>query len=70
MDLIFSIVMLTALALIGGAAFLWFKRGARKQAGLMVLLAMVMLINVAIWTLPDASGDSPKDKAAALEKAD
>jgi len=64
MDLILSIVMLAAFALIGGALFLWFKRGARKQAGLMALLALIMLINVAIWTIPTATGDAPLDRVA------
>jgi len=67
MDLILSIVMLAALALIGGAVFLWFNRRARKQATLMVVLAIVMLMNVAIWTLPDSSGNVPIDKAAQLD---
>ena len=62
MDLILSLVMLAAFALIAGAAFLWFKARARKQAGLMALLALVMLINVAIWTIPDATGDAPIDQ--------
>ena len=62
MDLILSLVMLAALALIAGGAYLWLRRGARKQGGLMLLLALVMLINVAIWTLPDASGEAPLDR--------
>jgi drug/metabolite transporter superfamily protein YnfA len=66
MDTVLSLVMLTALALIAGAAFLWLKRGARKQAGLMLLLALVMLVNVAIWTLPDPSGSAPIGKAEQL----
>ena len=65
MDLILSLVMLAALALIGGGLFLWFKKGVRKQAGLMLLLALIMLINVAIWTVPDASGDTPLERADA-----
>ncbi len=68
MDTILSVVMLSALALIAGAAFLWFKRRAGKQAGLMLLLAVVMLINVAIWALPDQSGSAPIDKAAELSR--
>lgn len=58
MATILSIMVLTALALTGGAVFAW-RRGARKQAGLMLLLAVVMAVNVAIWTLPDASGKAP-----------
>jgi hypothetical protein len=68
MDLILSVTMLTALALIGGAGFLWFRRRVRKQAALMLLLALVMLVNVAIWTLPDPSGAAPIDKAAELDR--
>jgi hypothetical protein len=68
MDAILSVVMLTALALIAGAAFLWFKRRAAKQAGLMLVLAVVMLVNVAIWTLPDPSGSAPIDEAAELNR--
>ncbi len=68
METILSVVMLAALALIAGAAFLWVKLRARKQAGLMLLLAVVMLINIAIWTLPDQSGGVPIDKAAELSR--
>lgn len=68
MNTILSLVMLSALALIGGAVFVWVKRGARKQASLMLFLALVMLVNVAIWTLPDPSGTAPIDKAAELDR--
>jgi hypothetical protein len=30
----------------------------------MVLLALVMLVNVAIWTVPDKDGAAPLDRAA------
>lgn len=70
MNTVLSVVMLAALLLIAGAAFLWFKQGMRKQAGLMLLLAVVMLINVGIWTLPDPSGTAPIDKAAELGAID
>jgi hypothetical protein len=66
MDLILSLVMLAALALAVGGAYLWFAKGVRKQGGLMLLLALIMLINVAIWTVPDASGDAPLDRATEL----
>ena len=52
--------VLAALLLIGGAVVL-FRRGYRKQAGLMVVAALVALMNVAIWTIPDSSGVSPVD---------
>lgn len=59
MNITLSIMMLAAIALFAGAAFLWFKRGQRKQAGLMALLALIMIANVAIWTVPDESGEAP-----------
>ena len=62
-DTILSIVALAALALVAGAIVLW-RRGVRKQAGLMLVLAVVMEVNVLIWTLPDAGGTAPIDRAA------
>jgi drug/metabolite transporter superfamily protein YnfA len=67
MDMILSIVMLAALALLAGAFWLWRRQGAINQVWLMVLLAVVMLVNVAIWTIPDASGTAPLERAAAPE---
>jgi hypothetical protein len=55
MGTVLSVVMLAALALVAGAIYLW-RREARKQAGLMLVLAMVMIINVLIWTVPDSAG--------------
>ena len=63
MDLILSLVMLTAVALIAGAVFQW-RRGGRRQAGLMLVLAAVMIANVLIWTVPDSSGTAPLERAA------
>ena len=62
-DFAMSLVVLAALALVAGAVFL-FRRGKRKQAGLMVLLAVIMALNVAIWTVPTPDGDSLADAAA------
>ncbi len=53
-----SLLVLAVLVLCGGAVFAW-RRGQRKQAGLMLVLAAVMAVNVAIWTLPDATGEAP-----------
>ncbi|MBB3033316.1 hypothetical protein [Alteriqipengyuania lutimaris] len=60
LDIVLSLLVLAALLLIGGAVIL-FRRGFRKQAGLMVVAALVALMNVAIWTIPDSSGTSPVD---------
>lgn len=68
MDIALSLVSLTVLALVLGAAFLFRRGGATKQAWLMLLLALIMAINVAIWTLPTENGASlvdsvPNEKA-------
>ena len=57
-----SIAVLAVLALLGGAVWLWRRGGSRKQAALMLLLAAILAGNVAIWTVPDASGSSPLDR--------
>lgn len=57
-----SLMVLAALALTVGAVVLW-RRGVRRQAGLMLLLALVLAVNVAIWTLPDATGTAPVSAA-------
>ncbi len=59
MDIVLSIVMLAAIALTGGAFVLWRKTGQTRQPLLMLLLALVAAANVAIWTVPDASGEAP-----------
>lgn len=64
MDFALSLLMLSALALVGGAIYLWRSRGERQRPLLMLLLAAVMLVNVGIWTLPDASGEAPAQRAA------
>lgn len=67
MDTVLSIVMLAALALLAGAFWLWRRQGPVKQVWLMLLLAVVMLVNVAIWTIPDAGGTAPLERAAVPE---
>ena len=64
MDTALSLLMLAALALMAGAAYLWRARAERKRPLLMLLLAAVMLVNVGIWTLPDASGEAPVENTA------
>jgi hypothetical protein len=63
-DTVLSIVALAALALVAGALYLWRRGGARKQAGLMLVLAVVMIVNVLIWTVPDSDGTAPIARAA------
>ena len=62
LDTVLSIVVLAAIALFFGAFFLWKRTGNTKNALLMVILAMVALVNVAIWTMPAADGETPLDK--------
>ena len=66
-DMVLGLVMLAAFALVIGAFVLWRRTGEAKQPVLMLILAGVALVNVLIWTLPDADGNSPFDQ---VEKAD
>lgn len=59
MDIALSLLVLTSIALVGGA-YVLFRRGKRRQAWLMVGLAVVMALNVAIWTVPTTGGESLK----------
>lgn len=68
MDLVLSITMLAALALLLGAFVYWRRGGGLQQVFLMVLLALIALVNIGIWTLPDTSGKAPLDRVA--EQAD
>ncbi len=63
-DVVLSIVVLSAAALLAGAVYLWRKKDNVKQASLMAILAFVMLVNVVIWTSPNESGATLSDSAA------
>lgn len=66
MDLVLSIMSFAAGALVLGAVWLWRKDAAfRKQAMLMLLLAAIMAVNVAIWTIPISDGVTPVDQLEA-----
>jgi drug/metabolite transporter superfamily protein YnfA len=58
-DIVLSIVMLAALALIAGAFLLWRRTGEVKNPALMVLLAVIAVVNVLIWTVPSDTGEAP-----------
>jgi drug/metabolite transporter superfamily protein YnfA len=53
-----SLMVLTAIALVGGAWWLWRKRRAGRQALLMLGLAAIIAINVAIWAVPNEAGEA------------
>ncbi|MCB2072912.1 MAG: hypothetical protein H6917_10395 [Novosphingobium sp.] len=57
-----SLMVLTAIALVAGAFWLRRRGGSRRQVVLMLVLAAVVAVNVAIWTLPDSSGEAPVDR--------
>lgn len=58
MNAVLSLLVLAVILLPLLALTMW-RRGARQQAVLMVVLALVAAVNVAIWTLPDAAGKAP-----------
>ncbi|MBU6395536.1 MAG: hypothetical protein KGQ75_13270 [Sphingomonadales bacterium] len=65
-DAALSLAMLTALALLAGAVFLW-RKGERQRPSLMAILAAVMITNVVIWSLPTAGGETLTTAAAPVE---
>ena len=65
-----SLLVLTTIALIGGAIWLWRRGGARKQVALMLVLAAVLAVNVAIWALPNSGGQSLAGEAAPSSNSD
>ena len=62
LDTVLSITVLAAILLVVGAFLMWCRTGNVKNALLMVLLAMVALVNVAIWVVPDAGGEAPLER--------
>ena len=62
-DLVLSMLMLAALALLAGAFLLWRRTGDIKRPVLMVILALIAFANILIWTFPTADGTSPLDRA-------
>ena len=62
MAAVLSILVLAAFALVAGAYLLWRRCAPVTRVLLMLLLAAIMAVNVAIWTLPDATGDAPVDR--------
>ncbi|KQZ61398.1 hypothetical protein ASD67_19420 [Sphingopyxis sp. Root1497] len=50
-DTIMSVLMLTGAVLTGGAIYI-FRKGDRRRALLMLVAALVMFANVAVWLVP------------------
>ena len=64
-DFALSLMMLVAIALVAGAIWQWRKSGPSRNTWLMLLLAAIVLANVAIWIVPDRNGASVLNRAAA-----
>ena len=64
MDAILSVLVLAAVILAGAAVWRWRREGASKQVWLMLVLAVIMIANVLIWTVPNKDGTAPIDRAA------
>lgn len=62
-DLALSLLMIAALGLIAMAIKLWRQRGPSLNVWLMLIAAVVMLANVAIWVVPGPNGATPIDRA-------
>ena len=59
MAAVLSIMVLAAIALAGGAAYLWNREGMRRQAVLMLVLVAVIAGNVALLVVPNSEGTAP-----------
>jgi len=51
-ELALSLAMIAAIALIGGGLWLIVRKSDRKRGALMLVAALVLIINVVIWTMP------------------
>ena len=58
-DIALSLTMLMIIALPIGAFVLWRRGGTTKQVVLMLVLAVIMALNVAIWVIPTSNGSAP-----------
>lgn len=61
---VMSIMVLAIIALLAGAAYLWRRELYKRRALLMVLLAVVIAVNIALWTVPVTTGESLADRAS------
>ncbi|GGD41970.1 hypothetical protein [Croceicoccus pelagius] len=61
-DIALSLLVLGAIAMCVGAWLAW-NKGDRKRAGLMLVLAVIMALNVGIWTIPGPSDTTLAEEA-------
>jgi hypothetical protein len=64
-DLMLSLLMLAAIALIVGAIVRWRREGFVRHVWLMLIAAAVMLANVAIWAIPGDDMNAPSAASGA-----
>jgi hypothetical protein len=57
MDTVLSLLVLTTIALVGGAVFFW-RRGERKRPALMLGMAVLIAADLAVWLTPVSGGPS------------
>lgn len=62
LDIALSLAVLAAMVLIAGAFFMWRRTGEVQKPLLMALVALIALLNVGIWTIPDQDGEAPLEK--------
>ena len=62
LDTALSLMVLAAVVLVLGAVALLRRGGMRKQATLMLVMAGILVVNVAIWAIPTKSGSSPLEQ--------
>lgn len=55
-DLVLSIIMLAGLLLLSGSQWMIYKRKDYKRGLLMLVAALVMFGNVAVWMMPVKGG--------------
>jgi len=60
---VLSLLTLAVLLMLTGAMLQW-RRGERRKAVLLIILALVAGINVAIWTVPYDGGEAPVVRAS------
>ena len=58
-ETILSVVTMAAIALVIGAIYIWKNSGFGKKPALMLILAVILLGNAAILSIPNERGVSP-----------